>query len=411
VIDSADYSALSTRHSALRLANGVRAVLLPRPWSPSFALQLVVRAGSRHDGPYAGLAHLVEHLVFRAPGGLRVDLFAAVEGIGGEVSASTGRDSTTFEIVVAAPDAARALALLPALFRPPATDAASLAGERQVICQELRERTPPANTLWDLLLAALWGDNPLVRAPAGTPQGVLAAPAEAARALHARYYRAPRLLVAAAGACSPEAFAAAVEVGLGDLPPAPDEAAPAAPRARSDALSGVVPGGMTYLAVGVGTAGLEHADCPALRLLQVALGQGATSRLGRAVAARGLSAAVQAHYMPYLGAGAFAALAVVPAAEAEPVEALLADELCRLGREPPTAAALAAARTRYLGALHRRCESNLGLAGAAGEEALAGSDQPPLAHTLARAATLSADEVAAVAQRAFAAPPARARLN
>jgi len=109
--------------------------------------------------------------------------------------------------------------------------------------------------------------------------------------------------------------------------------------------------------------------------------------------------------------GAFAALAVAPAAEAEPVETLLADELGRLGREPPTAAELAAARTRYLGALHRRCESNLGLASAAGEEALAGSDQPPLAHTLARAATLSVDEVAAVAERAFAAPPARARLN
>jgi predicted Zn-dependent peptidase len=124
-----------------------------------------------------------------------------------------------------------------------------------------------------------------------------------------------------------------------------------------------------------------------------------------------LSAAVQAHYMPYLGAGAFAALAVAPAAEAERVEALLADELCRLGREPPTADELAAARTRYLGALHRRCESNLGLASAAGEEALGGSDGPPLAHTLTRAATLTADEVAAVAQRAFATPPARARLN
>src|SRR5262245_15255104 len=101
---SGSYSPLVTDYSSLRLANGIRALILPRPDSPTFALQLLVRAGSRNDGAGHGLAHLVEHLVFRAPGGSRVDLFAEVEGLGGEVGAATSRDYTTFELVVAAPD-------------------------------------------------------------------------------------------------------------------------------------------------------------------------------------------------------------------------------------------------------------------------------------------------------------------
>jgi predicted Zn-dependent peptidase len=94
------------------------------------------------------------------------------------------------------------------------------------------------------------------------------------------------------------------------------------------------------------------------------------------------------------------------------VEAVLAAEIRRLGHEPPAEPELAAARGRYLGALYRRCESNLGLANAVGVEALARPDGPPLAQTLTRAATLTTADVADVARRHFAhAAPAHARLQ
>src|SRR5438105_4588634 len=284
------YSSLVAQHSSLRLANGIRALILPRPASPTFALQLLVRAGSRHDGAGHGLAHLVEHLVFRAPGGSRVDLFAAVESLGGEVGASTLRDYTTFELVVAAPDAGHALALLPALVRAPAADAASVRGEQQIVCRELRERAAPAAALWDLLLAALWGDDPLVHAPGGSTDAVLALTPEATTEFHARHYRAPGFVVAAAGSCSPGAVAAAVETGLGDLAsqsmgePAGARVEPCPPTAARPPrdLHAPAAGPMTYLAVGLAVAGLEHPDCAALRALDVALGRGGASRLARA---------------------------------------------------------------------------------------------------------------------------------
>src|SRR5215208_4135196 len=114
---------LSTQYSVL----ADRALVVARPHSARLALQVFFAAGSRHDGDYPGLAHLVEHLVFRDAGGERRDLYAAVERLGGELSGGTTRDYTSFEIVVGAPDAAAALALLSDLMRPPAADAASIA--------------------------------------------------------------------------------------------------------------------------------------------------------------------------------------------------------------------------------------------------------------------------------------------
>jgi predicted Zn-dependent peptidase len=341
-------------------------------------VQLIVRAGSRHDGSHPGLAHLVEHLVFRAPNDERPDLFAAVEGLGGAVTATTMRDYTAFSLVVAAPHAARALALLPALARPPATDAASVRGERRVIAAELRERARPADTLWDLLLAALWGDHPLTRPPGGSVAGLRALTAHAAARFHGGYYTAPRLLVVGAGACAAAPFAEAVQASLGALPgdgqtSAPDDSPASCPAALEAPWGGAV----TYVAVGAAVPGLEHPDNAALRLLDGVLGQGPASRLGRSLRARGLYGGVQARYAAYVGAGVFAALAAGPFADPGAVADALESAVRALGTRPPSPAEMAAARRRQAGTLARRCESNEGLASALGAEALFETARPP----------------------------------
>ena len=385
---------LITNYTSLVLNNGARAIFVARPRSPTLALQLLVRAGSRHDGARPGLAHLVEHLVFRAPREERPDLFAAVERLGGEVTATTGRDYTAFSLVVAAPDAGRALALLPALARPPATDRASIRGERQVIGHELRERTRPADALWDLLLAALWGDDPLARPPAGALAALSALTGRAAIDFYTRYYTAPHLLVVGAGACAPEPFADAVRMGLGALPD--DGGAlgpPAPPKTRLAALEQPGGGPGSYVAVGVSVPGVEHPDSAALRLLEGVLGQGPGSRLGRALAARGLPATVQARYAAYAGVGVFAVLAAGPFTKVEAIAAALEAEVQGLVTRPPTPAALRTARRRLGTALYRHCESNAGLAGALGAEALFADPHGPVDAALSAGLSVSLAQV------------------
>jgi processing peptidase subunit beta len=393
----------------------VRAVCVPRPRSPTVALQLLARAGSRDDGARPGLAHLVEHLVFRAAGDDRHDLFATVESLGGEVTAHTTRDYTAFSLVVAAPDADRALALLPALARPPAVDRVSVRGERQIVGHELRERTRSADALWDLLLAALWADDPLARPPGGSLAALPGLTGRAAAGFHARHYTAPRLLVVGVGACAPEAFADAVAAGLGALPAAAAPRPPSAPPARPAMLEASAGGGGSYVAVGVAVPGAEAADCAALRLLEGVLGQGPRSRLGRALATRGLAAAVQARYAAYAGVGVFAALAAGPFPDADAVARVLQSEIERLVTCPPTPSEVRAARRRALAALYCSCESNAGLASALGAAILPAAPQSSTQSALTAVAAVSAAQAHRVASThlapaAFARATLRARL-
>src|SRR5262249_30193430 len=140
-----------------------------------------------------------------------------------------------------------------------------------------------------------------------------------------------------------------------------DPSPPTAPSAAGppgDLHAGAA-GPMTYLAVGLAVPGLAHPDSAALRVLDVAIGHGGVSRLARAVAARGLRGAVQSRYVPYAGAGAFAAIAACPPAAVAAVRAILADELLRLGGEPPDDRELLRAQARHIGTVYRQCESNL----------------------------------------------------
>src|SRR6266699_4743037 len=49
-----------------RLANGVRALLFPEASRPTVTVNMTVLVGSRHEGyGETGMAHLLEHLVFK----------------------------------------------------------------------------------------------------------------------------------------------------------------------------------------------------------------------------------------------------------------------------------------------------------------------------------------------------------
>src|SRR4051794_24430362 len=49
-----------------RLANGARVLLYPEPSRPTITINMTVLVGSRHEGyGESGMAHLLEHLVFK----------------------------------------------------------------------------------------------------------------------------------------------------------------------------------------------------------------------------------------------------------------------------------------------------------------------------------------------------------
>src|SRR5918995_1265827 len=124
-----------------RRAKVLSVALDPLPAAESVALGLYAKVGSRSETePLSGLAHLVEHMVFKGAGGRDTRALAeAIEDVGGHLNAWTSRDQTAFHGRALAKDLPLLAELIADLVRAPHFDDAHLEREKQVILSELGE--------------------------------------------------------------------------------------------------------------------------------------------------------------------------------------------------------------------------------------------------------------------------------
>jgi len=99
---------------------------------------LAVRVGSVHETEdQSGIAHALEHLVFRGSVSRSgEDLQKAFAQSGGYLNAQTDEDSTVFQGITLAADLSDAVALMSEIIREPRLDADDLELEKQIIQQE-----------------------------------------------------------------------------------------------------------------------------------------------------------------------------------------------------------------------------------------------------------------------------------
>jgi predicted Zn-dependent peptidase len=158
-----------------RLANGLTVAVDPLAGAESVAMGLYAMVGSRSE-PEAcsGLAHLVEHMVFKGAGkrGTR-ELAEAIEDVGGYMNAWTSRDQTTFHGRVLARDTALLAELIADLVRAPHMDDAHLIREKDVILSEIGETVDsPDDLVNDHLFEAAFMNQPLGRSILGREESL-----------------------------------------------------------------------------------------------------------------------------------------------------------------------------------------------------------------------------------------------
>lgn len=264
-----------------RLANGLNVAVDPLPGAQSAAIGLYAAVGSRHeDEGLGGLAHLVEHMVFKGARGRDARAIAeAIEDVGGSLNAWTARDQTVFHARTLAADVPLALELIADLVRAPTLDEAELEREKQVILSELGEcLDAPDDLIHDHLFEAAFGDQPLARPILGRRDTILAAQAADCRAWLSDRYRPDRLVVAASGKVDPDEVLALAETLFGDLDPVP-------PAAEADArfLGGRRHDSrrfeQAHWAVAFPGVAATDPTAPALSLFSQAVGGGMSSRL------------------------------------------------------------------------------------------------------------------------------------
>lgn len=150
----------------VRLLPGARRVLrAERKGAELASLQIWIDAGSRAETfrPGSGIAHFLEHMVFKGTGRRDADAInREAECLGGQLNAYTSYDRTVYHLDLPAENAVAGLDLLSDFVWHPLLGGDGFAPEREVILRELAMvRDDPESHLFDSILAAAFGEDPI----------------------------------------------------------------------------------------------------------------------------------------------------------------------------------------------------------------------------------------------------------
>ncbi|MBA3526945.1 MAG: insulinase family protein, partial [Sphingomonas sp.] len=264
-----------------RLGNGLTVAVDPLPGAQSVALGVYAMVGSRSEPErLSGLAHLVEHMVFKGAGprGTR-ELAEAIEDVGGSMNAWTARDQTTFHGRVLARDTALLAELIADMVRSAHMDEAHLEREKDVILSEIGECVDtPDDLVQDHLFEAAFVGQALGRSVLGREQSLKSITRDDCLAWTIGELVPSRLILAASGRVDAEEVLKLAERLFGDM-----EDLPGTPIGAADFTGGVVSDRRDFEQAHwcLGLPGLPASDprMPALSLFVQALGGGTSSRL------------------------------------------------------------------------------------------------------------------------------------
>lgn len=348
-----------------RLDGGLHVVIERVPHRRSVGLGLWVAAGSRHEGPgLQGAAHLVEHVAFKGTRRLRsaLDIAVAIERVGGDLNAETGKELTGYVAKVPREHWLRGLEVLWELATAPLLRQRDVASERRVVLEELADALDtPSDHVHDLLAETLWPDHPLGRCELGTAESLAGLGQAALRAFVRDRYVPAAMVLSVAGDLEAAEVTDAAALLRATPAPGPDEPPGFEPTPAP------VPGPVvrlqrrdteeTQLCLGLRTVARGHPDRAALEVVRLLLGEGMSSRLFQEVRERrGLAYTVTVDGWSFHDAGALEVYAGVAPRQARACLRTVLREMARLAAEPTSAQEVAEAVEKGLGYLALRLE-------------------------------------------------------
>ena len=185
------------------LKNGCRTVSALMPDADLTCLDFWCRGGSVwEDQGEEGLAHFLEHMVFKGSATLQAGEFdRRIEALGGSSNAATGFDDVHFHVLVPSSCAQNALDLLLDLVLNPALRDDAYGMERDVVLEEIAQyRDQPDEQVFQTLLSQGFGQHPYGRPILGWEQSLLDSTPEVMRQFHNRRYRGPNCCLSISGA-------------------------------------------------------------------------------------------------------------------------------------------------------------------------------------------------------------------
>ncbi|MGG7564606.1 M16 family metallopeptidase [Rhodovulum sp. DZ06] len=217
---------IPTRHFT-RLPNGAMVLSEHAPQFQRIALAATVLAGSVHEPPEkAGLAHVLEHVIFRGGPTLPTrKVQEEIQELGGAVNGRTHMDRTSYTATVLREDAGRALDLFAGILRDPALSADDLELEKSIVGDE-DCRGCWGCTMQEAYYATAYPDQRLSLPTMGYEETVEALTAADLAAFHEERYVGANMVVAICGDLEHDAAVEMVAARFGDMEEGAASAAP-----------------------------------------------------------------------------------------------------------------------------------------------------------------------------------------
>ncbi len=200
-------------YSETQIADGPLVLSHAMPHSQSVALGIFVDVGSRDEVAHlSGITHALEHMLFKGTEQMDVHQLAEkLDELGGNANAYTSRERTCFHLHVLHEHWAEALNILMQMVREPALPEAEWQREREVIYAEMAMvEDTPEEWVMDQHLEALFPEHTLGRPVLGTHDSLSSFSTVDLSQYLQHWYRAPRLLIVAAGNIDHDALVDAV---------------------------------------------------------------------------------------------------------------------------------------------------------------------------------------------------------
>jgi len=204
-----------------RLANGARVLLFPEASRPTVTVNMTVLVGSRHEGyGESGMAHLLEHMVFKGTPWHR-EVPKALRDHGASFNGSTNNDRTNyFETMPATLENLEfGIALESDRLVNSFVKREDLLSEMTVVRNEFeRGENNPGSVLNQRIYAAAYEWHNYGKSTIGSRSDIERVPIENLQAFYKKYYQPDNVVLIVAGKFEEATALALVEKHLGSIP-------------------------------------------------------------------------------------------------------------------------------------------------------------------------------------------------
>jgi len=393
------------------LANGMRVLTAPDSSSPTVAIQVWYHVGSKDDPQNrSGFAHLFEHIMFKSTKNMKSEMMDRLtEDVGGFNNAFTNDDVTVYFEVVPSNYLETLIWAEADRLSGLNVDDPNFKSERDVVKEEYRQGVlaPPYGRFEYLMQEKSFLEHPYKRPTIGSIEDLDAASLKDVQEFHSTYYRPDNATLVVVGDFDPKQLDAWVDKYLAPIAkpsrPLPRVQAKEPPRKSEIRLTEYGPNdlpavGLTYL-----TPRQADADSDALRVADVILSGGESSRLYHSlVYTQQLAAEVNSSAETREDASLFVLTAVLSEGKkAEDVEKAMEAEIKKLQDETVSAAELEKAKNQLITNQLRQRETGNGKALALGEAAVLLGDAARVNTDLERLQAVTAADIQRVMKKYF----------